>query len=138
MKSSGCAEKCCRETGIGGVEIANMEIEKGETNPQTTPQVELGAPVCHPTEKIGTFEKNLENLRLKRQSLVLRDSDVDDKRPKDDNKDYKCQPCDNNDTRRMLHPLGVHDGLEEEEEEKDVNVDVGTEEAVRPVVPRDP
>ena len=58
-----------------------------------------------------------------------------------DNDNYQCQPCDDNDTRRILaaapHPLGVHDGLEEEAE-KDVDVDVRTEEAVKPAVPKDP
>ena len=32
--------------------------------------------------------------------------------------DYGCQPCDNNDVRRTLRPLGVHGGLEEQDEQE--------------------
>ena len=69
MKSCGCAEGSCGEVRIDKVEVVSTKVENGVINPQVTPLVELGAPVCHPTEKMGIFERNLENLRLKRQSV---------------------------------------------------------------------
>ena len=68
--SLGCAEKE-EKIGVGtGTEPEKMESVIGEAKPQ----IETCAPICHPTEKVGKFERDLEELRLKRQSLVVRDA----------------------------------------------------------------
>ena len=66
MESLGCAEKE-EKIGVGETEIGKRVSEITETKPQ----IELGAPVCHPTEKMGKLERDLEELRLKRQTLVV-------------------------------------------------------------------
>ena len=71
VESLGCAEKE-EKTGVGEAEVGKRVREIIETKPQ----IELGAPVCHPAEKMGKFERDLEELRLKRQSLVVCDNGV--------------------------------------------------------------
>ena len=66
VESLGCAEK----DGKTGVRETEIEETAGESV-RAKPQIELGAPVCHPTEEMSSFERDLENLRLKRQSLVV-------------------------------------------------------------------
>ena len=76
---------------------------------------------------MGKFERDLEGLRLKRQSLVVCDASAgyhlgakitpqENAQPTTQT-DYKTTEVANNyDMRRsLIHPLGIHDALEEEE-----------------------
>lgn len=131
VKRKGCADRVSEEVEIGQVASEHEPNREESANLKNNLTVELRAPICLSGDVMNEFERNLENLRFKRQTSLTCESEEPSR-----------QPCDGTMgiTRgtMMLNPFGVNDGVDHQEEEEEIDQRVRSEEAVTPTIKKEP